>query len=246
MDLGANTLDASTQYPGDAIDRYEYFQDFIRSGKATATGPLCSSTADAAEWLTTLVNSSVPGVADAGPGGWLSCVNASGDNDSIEGQMNGESFQIKSDKDLLFQCRVKFDDADLCDWFIGLASTDTTLQGGTSPAAGVNDAIGFGSVNALTSTDSDTADIYTHTADDTVVTKTNSDKDLSDDTFVDLAFTIEGGTKVKFYVNGSLVSTHTTNLPDDGTKLTPSFAIRNSSGAARTMSIDYIRVIQKR
>lgn len=247
MDISGHDRIPPVLLPGDmGPTAYQYFEDFLTSGKATATGPLCSSTADAAAFLTTLVGSSVPGVADAGPGGWLSCVNAGSDNDSIEGQLNGEAFQIKTDKDLMFRCRLKVDDADLSDWLIGLASTDTTMQGGTSPASGVNDFIGFGHKNALTTTDGDTADIYVHTSDDATVTKTDTGEDLSDDTFVELSFVIEKGVRVNFYVNGVFKASHTTNLPDDGTKLTPSFAIRNSSGAARTMSIDYIQVVQKR
>lgn len=250
MDISSATQIPMALKPGDmGPTAYEYFDDFIRAGgNAATTGPKFATTADAGEWQITLVTgSTLPIVADAAPGGWLSAaVTSTSDNASIEGQLAGESFQIKTDKDLMFRCRLKVADADLSDWLIGLASTDTTMQGGTTPASGVNDFIGFGHKNALTTTDGDTADIYTHTSDDTVVTKTDSGLDLTDDTFVELAFVIEAGVRVNFYVNGVPVSTHTTNLPDDATKLTPSFAIRNSSAAAQTLSIDWIQVVQKR
>ena len=56
-------------------------------------------------------------------------------------------------------------------------------------------------------------------------TLTDTTSDLVADTYVVVRFEVEGTSKVRFYVDGSLKATHTTNLPDD-VGLTPTFAIQ--------------------
>ena len=62
------------------------------------------------------------------------------------------------------------------------------------------------------------------------------------DTYVVVRFEVSETSKVRFYVNGTLKATHTTNLPDD-VGLTPTFAIQCASGAAEKITIDYILAV---
>lgn len=49
--------------------------------------------------------------------------------------------------------------------------------------------------------------------------------------------------KVFAFINGSLVATHSANICDDEL-LTPSIEVLAGSAAARTLTLDYWRVIQ--
>lgn len=48
--------------------------------------------------------------------------------------------------------------------------------------------------------------------------------------------------KVFFYIDGSLVATHTTNIPAPGTRLGYWAGITPSTAAAATMDLDYIKI----
>lgn len=218
-----------------------FFDDFVdgwgfEQGDADNTGKF-SETANLGQWLVTVIdggtgNADAITCADDGVGGLLSIVNNAANDDAIEMQMNGEAWQLASGKDVVFEVRMKIDDVSLADWFVGLSITDTTVLGG------VTDRIGFECPDA-------TGDIDAISEKDSSQTTTDSSKDLADDTFVVLRFETSGTGTVRYYVNGALVAKHTTNIPEDEA-LTPTICIRNASGAARTMTLDYILVARDR
>jgi len=197
-----------------------------------------SELANLGDWLVTLVdgggdNGEVIRVADDGVGGHLTLTTNDADDDSIEIQMNGEAWQAASGKTLIFEARIKGADVSEFDWFVGLSITDTTVMTAAS------DRIGFECPDS-------TGDIDAISEKDSTQTTTDSAKDLADDTFVVLRFEVHGTSKVKYYVDGALVATHSsTTLPEDEA-LTPTICVRNDGAAANTMTVDYVLVVRER
>jgi hypothetical protein len=69
---------------------------------------------------------------------------------------------------------------------------------------------------------------------------------LADATYITLGFYYDGVSAIKIYANGDLIGTSvTTNLVDDE-DLTVSFGLQNGEAVAKTMTIDYIHVLQER
>lgn len=232
--------------PGGSLDLgIVYFDDFITGGfardlalsnESDPGGSKFSQVADVGEWLVTVTDTDGDDTynvacADNAVGGWLVITNSNNAADKIEMQINGEAFQAEAGKTLTFRTRIKLADADKQDWFIGLAITDTDIIGG------VAERIGFECPDA-------TADIDAVTEAGSTQTTTDTGVNLADDTFVELGFDVLGTGQVKFYVNGMLKATHTTNITTD--ILTPSLFVANSDAALDTMTIDYILAARDR
>lgn len=223
-----------------------YHEEFITGGAGKF-----SESADAAEWLKTSVDGDSDGadickIADDGPGGilQLTCNDKNSDRENL--QLNGEAFKLATGKAMFFETAVAIKDVDKCDFFIGLAITDTDIFGG------VTDRIGFqndhdGNIDALIEQDS------TEYAADTV-------NDLTDcaaianyvDNRVILAWYWDGAGIVKFFVDGALTNTFTDNgttivVPDDEA-MTPTIEIKilDAAAAVQTAFIDYIDIQSER
>ena len=229
-----------------------FFDDFI-AGSGIENGGSASATADLGNWLATLTGSTPTAViADDEPGGVLHITTSASDNDSAELQLNGESFKVAAGKDITFVARLKFTAAAApltsIDWFMGLATTDTTVMDG------VTEAIGFGSYESATPglLNAGSANINffcgnTMTDWTTVAAYTTGDStvDYVDDTYVTLGFRVVSNTTVKFYVNGAFVGRSATNIPN-GDAVTPTICIQNNAAAAKQMQVDYVYVSQVR
>ena len=221
-----------------------FFDDFIEGRSFTTNNASVASAqgkfselANMGDWLVTLVdggtdNGEVIVIADDAAGGHLTLTTNDADDDSIEMQMNGEAWKLATGKTLVFEVRMKGADVSEFDWFVGLAITDTTVM------TAVTDRIGFECPDS-------TGDIDAICEKDSSQTTTDSAQDLADDTFVTLRFEAEGTGKVRYYVDGSLVATHTTNIPENEA-LTPTICVRNDGAAANTMTLDYIFVARDR
>lgn len=249
---------ASGFYPGQMIEGmgHEYFDDFHTGGYGTTTGPKFASTANVAEWLYT-VNTGTPTfiISDAEPGGVLAAsAGAATDNHGWDAQLNGEAFTVAAGKDIYFETRWKSRTSvtDI-DWLIGLCNTGTEIIAGT-----VANAIVFrsGAVDAAP-LNAGTADIIASTGDDITswthanISEVDTGINLVADTFVTLAFWLrvnsEADKRLTFYVNGAEKFNTTTNIPDIGTALTPSFSGQNNGSTNEfVMEIDYIYCGQAR
>jgi len=232
--------------PGAPLDMpVVYFDDFVTGGYSrdlalsseSDPGAKFSQVADCGEWLVTVVdgdgdNTENITCADDAVGGQLAVLTNDKDNDSVEMQLNGESFKAAAGKTLIFETRLKGADVSEFDWFVGLSITDTTVMTAAS------DRIGFECPDS-------TGDIDAISEKDSTQTTTDTTKDIADNAFVILRVEISGTTKARFFVDGSLVATHTTNIPDDEA-LTPTVCVRNDGGAANTLTLDYILVTQER
>lgn len=204
----------------DPTEFHTYFNDF--------------DTYVAGDWTVTEVGSGTRALTDI-DGGALLITNAAADNDRNELQKVGESFLLTAGKRAFFKARFKVSDATQSDFLIGLAVTDTTLQGSVS-GAGVTDGIFFNK------DDGDALlDVQCQKNATTGQTRAAGVATVADDTFLTVAWAYDGVSSLAYYVDNVQLGTldaSSTYLPD--TELTVSFAIMNGEGVAKTMTVDYI------
>lgn len=204
----------------DPTEWHVYFNDF--------------DTYVAGDWTVTAVGAGTQALTDIDGGGLL-LTNAAADNDSIELQKVGESFLLAAGKRAFFKARLKVSDATQSDFLIGLAVTDTTLQGAVS-GAGVTDGIFFNK------DDGDALlDVQCQKNATTGQTRGVGIATVVADTFLTVAWAYDGVNEVKYFVNNVHLGTldaSSTYLPD--TDLTVSVAVQNGEAVAKTMTVDYI------
>lgn len=196
----------------------------------------------ATDWVITETGSGTRAIAQA-KGGVLVITNAAADNDHnmiqlrdvASGQV-AEHWKFESGKRMYFGARFKVSDMTESDWQIGLQITDT------SPIASApSDGVYFGKDDG----DNDLDCYVIGSSTSTGSLAPSSMVSLADDTWYVMEFYYDGGSFITFYVDGVIVgSVDTDNMPS--TELVVSFAIQNGAGAAKSMSIDWIRVIQER
>jgi hypothetical protein len=160
---------------------------------------------------------------------------ATTDNDGASIQGN-EIFRVASGRKIWFETKFQCNDADQTDLCFGM-----TVNFATNPEAMLTaaDRIVF-QVN-----DGD-ASILCKTEKDGTETSTDSGVDLEDATDIRLGFRVESTGAVHFYINQSLVATHTTNIPDDENLTVAAMSVSGSASGTRATSIDYILGAQSR
>lgn len=226
--IGANILFHASGAPHRLVDAYgpdvvKHIEDFtsIAAASDALTG-----------WTTTLVEAgageSTVTIAD-GSGGHLLLTTDANENDGINLQKTGEAFKCASGNQLYFGARVKASEATQSDFAVGLCITDTDLLGG------MTDGIYFECLDGGTG-------ISCVTEKNSTETQTDSAGTFAADTWFTLEFYFDG-TSVFFYIDGTLVATHTTNIVDDE-EITPSVQFLAGSAGAKTMTIDFFRTIQ--
>lgn len=153
---------------------------------------------------------------------------ATTDDDGASVQGN-EVFKAQADKVVWFETKLQCNDADQTDICVGL-----TVNFATNPEAmlAAADRIVF-------QVDDGNASILCKTESGGTETSTDSGIDLVDDTEVVLGFRVEGTGQVGFYVNRSLVATHTTNIPTTELALA-AMSVSGSATGTRSTKVDYI------
>lgn len=224
-----------------------YGKDSALTLESDPTGKF-SVVADRADWLVTLVDgdgdaAEVINVADDGPGGWLSMTTNNKANDTINAQMNGESFKLADGMKLWFETIIEVEDVDKDDVVVGLATAGATDIIDSAP----NDWVGF-------KIDHD-GNIDYHCSQNGTDTTADTTKDIDDATAtvgaseVKLAFGWDGDDSVRFYVDDALVATVTDNggtvlIPDDEA-LSPIMAIQCTDTGADFLRCDLLRVVNQ-
>jgi uncharacterized protein YcnI len=222
-----------------------FFDDFIVGGTldadqptvASSQNPKFSELADHSEWLCTCVDSDgddnhVVGINDV-YGGELVCTTNPDILDNNNCQLNGAGFKWSSGKSGVFEIRMKITDVSTANWFVGLAVPDTDIL------TAVADRIGFECPD-------NTGDIDAVSEKNATQSSTDTTSNLADGTYVTLRVEWDGANnRARFYVDGSLKATHTSNNPDD-VAMSPAFQVFNSAEGTNTMTIDYILVMQDR
>lgn len=195
----------------------------------------------AGDWTLTSIGTTGTAALTALDGGNLLVTNTAADNDGTQLQRNPASFLLAAGKRAWFKARFKVSDATQSDLAIGLIVIDTTILGATA-GAGVTDGIFFSKDDGSTS-----LDIQCQKNATTGQTRKAAIATIVDDTFLSIAWYYDGVSELKYFVNdvhlGTLSAT-SAYLPD--VILSPSFALLNGEGAAKTMTIDYIFAAKER
>lgn len=186
-------------------------------------------------WTTVEDSSAVSGVVTDGLNGLFDLAGTASDDTGSSIQTTEELFKLASGKKAWFETKVKLEDADQQDVFVGL-----TVNFATDPEAvlTVSDRAGF-QIN------DGNASILFKTEKNSTETSTDTGEDASDDTFVTLGFYWDGVGKVEAYVDRILVSTHTTNIPDDENLAAAAFTL-NGEATQNSLIVDYIFVAVER
>lgn len=221
---GPRELMSKMPVGADLMDYIVYSNDFLVEQDYAAADWVITTTEDGS-------GSASEALASDEVGGALVITNDDADDDSNSLQLTQETFKLASDKRVWMEVRAKVNDADQVDAFIGLCVTDTTPLAAT-------DRVGF-------QIDDGNASINVLTEKDSTETKTDSDVDASDDTYVKLGMYSDGSGKVEFYVDRNKVATHSTNIPDDE-NLCVTLHLVNGEAAAQSLTVDYIHVVQER
>jgi hypothetical protein len=206
-----------------------------------------SDTADTAQW--TVVGTSAALTIEDAHGGVGKLVSNTTNVASAQG--TGGIVKLKAGRRIEFHARIGAADADGQQIFAGLAASNLA-DGVLVYASGTLDYIGF-------YTGASAADLYygaaknatnvpgsggaAETDDDTGVDLSNasiSSGELSN--FTDVAFVIDGTSKVRYFVDGDLKAEVTTDLPDD-VILTP---VIETLGSGETLYADYVLVTADR
>jgi hypothetical protein len=226
-----NTADAAKRWYNDLVisrdpDHLFFMDDFDRVAFDSATDHRWTEVKDS--------GASVAIEADT-VGGWVNLISAAttdADGASIQGN---EIYKIAAGRIIHVEAKVKFHDADDCDFWFGLSENFATNPEAvfTSP-----DRIGFqineGNASVLCKTELNATE-----------TSTDSGVDAADDTEMILGFKVIGVDAVEFYVNRALVATHAANIPTDELAL----GLAHVSGSATGTFIlhcDYIMAAMSR
>lgn len=205
-------------------DVYKILEDFTYT-------PQVAGADLSAGWTITLVGSSTIRLTDA-VGGAVLITTGALENDGVNAQILGESFEFTTDQHVFFGLYgIKINDATQTDFFAGLAITDTDILGG------VTDRIGFECLDGA-------VDLKYMLEKDSTETLTDSAIDLADNTAFDIEFEWDGETGVaSFFVNGVEVTAPvTTNLPNDEF-LRPTIQFLTGEAVANTFQADKLVVI---
>jgi hypothetical protein len=205
-------------------DAFGFDEDFVGTDAASDAIP---------GWTATLVEAgageSTVTVGTAS-GGQLILTTDSNEDDGVNLQMDGESFELTTGQRMTyFGIKLQVSEATQSDLLVGLCITDTTLLGGMTDGVYFECLDGGTGISCVTEKDS------TETQDDDEGT-------LADATDIVLEIYYEPST-VYFLINGTLVSSSTTNIPNDEA-LTPSVHFLTGAASAETCTIDWIRAFQ--
>lgn len=154
---------------------------------------------------------------------------ATTDNDGASIQGN-EVFALAAGRPIYFQTRIKNNKVNESEICVGF-----TLNFATNPEAmlAATDRICF-------QVDDGNASVLCKTEKDGVETSTDSGFDMVNDTYVILGIQVVGASTVNFYINGGLVATHTTNIPNDENLAVAAMSISGDNLGTRVTTIDYI------
>lgn len=168
-------------------------------------------------------------------GGTITVVTGGTQHNNEQYQHGGASYLTLTSCDMVaMETRCKLDDSGLAAFFFGLAVTDTTIL--ASSALSTSDHVGLWTPGA-----DDTIAGVVEAGDAARTVGALTDAELVDDTYVKLGLTVDEAGKVVYYINGAEVGTYD-GSGNPTVVLRPSFAVAASTAAARTLTLDWIKV----
>ena len=155
---------------------------------------------------------------------------------------SGFAIDASNSRELWMTTRFKTNDADLIGLFVGLASDNGAEETSilTDGGGATEDAIGAYMLDGAASTD---LTVLTAVGDSETVTSLSTT--VADNTYITVAMYFNGS-NLQVYVNGVLKATVSATLPADGTVLFPAIHAASRSGAAKTLSVDYMVICAER
>lgn len=225
-----------------------YFNDFLRTSDYDATNDWTATTTGA--------GSSAAISDDVVPGHLILTCDAA-DNDSVEVQLTGaggagEVFLPAAGRKIYFETRIRLRDANnnlatvqQADLFVGLAVTDTTLIDGATDFIGFSKVDGSGDIKLVSA---DAASTSGALVDGLLSSAVKTLAAAQANTWIKLAFLLDGTGAIYVWVDDTHVLTQTTNVsaqvPD--TECCVSLAIQNGEAVAKIMDVDYVLAAQTR
>lgn len=212
---GAWGTDLTTTVDTDVVT---YMDDF--------TGIALDSTND---WTVVKDSGASAGIGADVLNGVLELTSAATTDDDGASVQGNEIFKAQADKTIWFETKLQCNDADQTDICVGL-----TVNFATNPEAMLTAAdricfqINDGNASILCKTESGGTE-----------TSTDSEVDLVDSTYVKLGIRVYGTGQVFFYVDGTQVAVHTTNIPTTELALA-AMSVSGSATGTRKTTIDYM------
>lgn len=245
----------------------KFLEDFVATATpaATTTGGQFDIAADTQAWFVTEVDGgtgqtqTVLGIPIDGAGGasaqggWGAFTTCDNNDDSLNAQVNGESFKLAVGKPLYFETKLAIDDISITELFVGLAISTTSAYG-TAGAGDTGGHVGFvckgadpGKIyfNVMqasgTLTTTDTGEVFVDGSITTFETTNVVHR---------LGFYWDGVDTVIPFIDGEVVD----GTVEDGTGsevpdalcMSPVFNILTNTTSSATVWFDYISVVQKR
>ncbi len=194
--------------------------------------PVDNTTGDPDTWTNTPVEIGA-GTSTAAMGttysGDMLLTTAANEDDGINLQVKGEAFVQAASRYLYFGCKLQLLDATQSDIIVGLCITNATLLGG------MTDGIYFRSVDG-------SANIASVTEVGSAETENLAVGLLVNTTDITLEFYAEDAATTYFYIDGTLVATHTAGQTAE--VLTPSISYLAGAAGVDTVTVDWMRTIQ--
>jgi hypothetical protein len=220
-----------------------FFEDFIGSyfakdDELTNESDPCgqfSEVANRGAWLVTQetkgeIECVVP--QDDADGGWIKVISDTDDGDQVCCQLNGEPFKLEAGRQMSFECRLDF--ASVADHaMVGLA-VNTTDPITTAPS----DYIAF-------SIDGDADLLFVADTGSAGTTPVDTGEDVAEGTFVTVGFEWDAVGQLVVYVDGSVITSTTTTIPEDKF-LSPFIAVESNGTTAGEVIVDYISITNER
>lgn len=249
-DGGAGSIQSGPGFSASASERdIVFFDDFFVGGfifDDALTGESKPAAkfvdfADVGEWLVTFDILPTIVIANAERGGLLVITTGSNSNDFCSCQHNGEAWAVAAQKDIYFEMRVKFDDANDTRWFVGLCGPEVA----SSTVGPILDVIGSSEsmIGFFQNTDTGT-DIQIIVQNGGTETTISAGVDVVDNIYLLFAYRVKSNDSVEFFINGNSVGEITTNMPD-ADPMTLSMEV-HSPTASSTIEADYIYCSQIR
>lgn len=204
--------------------------DHFMGGVSSATGTTLNTKAFGQLIVTMVAHAGTVTDAEEANGAVLFTA-ANAENDAVEAQTHEIWYPAKGRR-LAFGARVKSNDADQNDLFVGLCTKDVDVMGSIP-----NDRIGF-------SVADESANILLKCAmDNTGADEGDSGDDIVTDTYIQLEALVDELNVVKFYVDGVLTDAYDSNIPSDEA-LCFTFGNKTGEAVANTSTWDWVYCYQ--
>lgn len=212
---------------------FVFFDHFDKFSPGVATSPAVPG-----DWIVSAATSGTAELVDQANGVVRLDTGGTADDRGPQIQKRGENFAPASGTRIHFEAKIKIEEVEKGQVFVGLATVDSTIF--ASGAITASEYIGF----VIDAADVAAGAGSLHFQVDSALGSEIKESDvvtLDDDTFIRLGFIVQGDGSVDIFVNGAFVVTLTVGSMPAGL-MTPSFAILNEATptSSNYMDVDWV------